>query len=259
MNIQQFYKKTASIALNASLASLIPPFFVILYGVMISLDGRLILVALPFLLYSFFCYQYYLVCDKRAKAIGPMDVEVRDNQHSLLNIDHVLIHFLPSPSLRMLLFSKDGGLLGEIRDKKLLSIRWFTPIFLDKLFVKKYGLYDESNNLIATFILKKNRIEITSEDNERTSISIRQPSKTMIEFINENNDTSIKVERSLQYMDYQFFDPHSKRITRLQKGWMPVEWGNTFKDPNTPVLSFEKTNNHNENLIIYAILSKLLH
>src|SRR5690606_9563865 len=107
MDIQQFYKKTASISLNASLASLVPPFFLIMYGIIIAPDGKLVLAVVPFLLYSFICYQYYLVNDQRSKEIKEILPMADKNPSELLMNTTVLFTFLPAPTLRMLIFGNE--------------------------------------------------------------------------------------------------------------------------------------------------------
>ncbi|MFE8695854.1 hypothetical protein ACFYKT_05680 [Cytobacillus sp. FJAT-53684] len=258
MNIKQYYKKTASISLSASLASLIPPFFLIIYGIMIARDGRMVLIVLPFLVYSFFCYQYYLVCDRRSKSIIENPTEHIKMNQTLLNADHLLIHFLPAPSLRLLFFSHEGQLLGELKEMKQLSFKWFLPRFLDKFFEKRYGLYDETNNLIATYIVNKSQINVMDKNKKIVNLINHMESERRSESIFESSREEIVVKRSLLFMDYQFFH-NQKRVGRLQKGMMPVEWERKIKDPNTPVLSFETKEDEGLKITILAILSKILH
>ncbi|WP_419393796.1 hypothetical protein [Cytobacillus praedii] len=257
MNIQQFYRKTASISLSVSLAALIPSFFLIIYGIMLAGDGRYVLVVLPFLIYSFFCYQHYIVCDRRSKSFTENQQENKNMNHTLTKADDILLHFLPAPSLRLLFFSNEGHLLGELRERKILSFKWFLPRFLDKLFERKYGLYDGSNNLIANFTLYKRQIAIMDKDRNLINI-IEELGERRMKSIFESNGEEIVVSRTLLYMDYQFFH-HQKMISRLQKGLMPFEWENKIKDPNTPVLSFEKSLSDEQKINIFAILAKILY
>lgn len=258
MNIQQYYRKTASISLSVSLATLIPPFFMIIYGIMIARDGRLVLIVLPFLVYSFFCYQYYLVCDRRAKAFTENQMEVKSMNQTLLKSNYALIHFLPSPTIRILFFSSTGNLLGELKERKFLSISWFLPPFLNRLFEKKYVLYDGLNNVSANFHFKKSKIEITDKDGNSINIINDVGYDRRLKFENVSGGGKIVVKRSLLYMDYQFFQ-NQVRVCRLQKGMMPLEWENNIKDPNTPVLSFGQNVSEEEKINILAILLKILH
>lgn len=258
MNIQQYYRKTASISLSVSLATLIPPFFMIIYGIMIARDGRIILVVLPFLVYSFFCYQYYLVCDQRAKAFTGNQMVVKCMNQTLLKSDYALIHFLPSTSVRILFFSSMGKLLGELKERKHLSISWLLPPFLDRLFEKKYVLYDGLNNVLANFHMKNSKIEITDKDGNSINFINDVGFNRHLKFENVSSGEKIEVKRSLLYMDYQFFQ-NQVRVCRLQKGIMPLEWENNIKDPNTPLLSFKQNVSEEEKINIIAILLKILH
>lgn len=257
MNIQEYYKKTALISLNASLASLVPPFLFILYGIIIAPNRNMVLVIIPFLLYSLICYHYYLLNDQRSKEISNLKNQMDDGL--LFDKDQVVITFLPAPTLRMQMFDINGKLLGEIRDMQFWTFRWFLPYFLDRFFMKRYGFYDGNNQLIGCFRLKKKQIEITDADlNVHTTIFC-EPTKKSIIFTFENDKNTIIVKRSFQYMDFRFFHPNFTPIGRLRKGWMPLEWGSRFKDPNTPILTFGTLSSTEDKLLIYAILTKLFH
>ncbi|WP_102274921.1 hypothetical protein [Cytobacillus massiliigabonensis] len=258
MNIQQYYRKTASISLNVSLAALIPSFFLIIYGIMIAKDGRFVLIVLPFLVYSFFCYQYYLVCDRRSKGFTEKPLDAIYMNQSLLNTEQILVHFLPASSVRILFFSSTGKLIGELKERKLQLIRWFFPSFLDRLFEKRYGLYDELNNIIAIFHYKKRKIEIRDKDGKLLNIIHYVSNDRHMKFEFASSGEAIVVTRTLLYMDYQFFQ-NQIMVCRLQKGLMPLEWEYYIKDPNTPVLSFEQNLCEEEKINILAILSKILH
>lgn len=258
MNIQQYYQKTATISLNASLVSLIPAFFLVLYGVIVVQHGVLIGNSVPFLLYSFISYQYYLLNDKRSKEILVETKSEVEKKLNLLKEEAILIHFMPAPSLRMLLFGKDGQVLGEIKDMKFWSIRWILPYFLDRIFERKYGLYDKSNKLIAVFVLKNHEIEILSMNNEENVTIMKKLKHNRKEISFEYEEKMITTKRSSLFMDYRFYE-NKMRIGRLQKGWLPLEWGKKFKDPNTPVLSFENIQNQKDKVMIFAILTELFY
>lgn len=258
MNIQQYYQKTAMISLNASLVSLIPAFFLVLYGIIVARHGVLLVIVVPFLLYSLISYQYYLLNDKRSKEIvEDYKVELEKHLH-LLKEEALLIQFMPAPSLRMLLFGKDGQLLGEIKDMKFWSIRWMLPYFLDRMFEKKYGLYNESNKLTAVFVLTNNKIEILDTDNGWKLMMMKKQKHHRIDLSFEYEGKMMTIKRSTLFMDYQFFENGTK-IGRLRKGWLPLNWGKKFKDPNTPVLSFDNMENQKSKIVIFAILTELFH
>ncbi|KAB2338142.1 hypothetical protein F7731_00800 [Cytobacillus depressus] len=256
MNIQDYYRKTASASLNASLASLIPPFFFIIYGIIATPEGKMVYLIIPFLAYSFFCYQIYLINDIRTKEIFN-EWNGAEKQTTLFEEEQVLLKFLPAPTLRMLIFEAGGQVIGEIRDLRFSSYRWFMPYFFEGLMRKRYGLYDGKNRLNGSFILKKNEIIITDANFEVISQVFIKRSNSRSQMIFQNERKKMTVKQSFLFMDYQFVNQKSNVEARLRKGLIPLEWGSRFKDPNTPVLSFDKVLSVDERLFIYAILMKL--
>ncbi|WNS73855.1 hypothetical protein RRV45_13100 [Bacillus sp. DTU_2020_1000418_1_SI_GHA_SEK_038] len=255
MNIQEYYKKSAMISLNASLASLFPPFLFILYGIIIAPNISFVLVIIPFLLYSLICYHYYLLNDQRSKEISILQNQLDNGL--LLDKDQVILTFLPSPTLRMQIFDINGKLLGEIRDMQFWKFRWFLPYFLDRFFEKRYGFYDETNQLLRCFTLKKKQIEITDANSNVLTTIFCEPTNKSFTFTYDNESNTIIVKRSFQFMDIRFFHTNLTPIGRLRKGWMPLEWGNRFKDPNMPVLTFGQSILAEDKLLMYAIITKL--
>ncbi|MFO1444777.1 hypothetical protein KDN24_16530 [Bacillus sp. Bva_UNVM-123] len=253
MNIQQYYQKSAVIALNASLIALIPPFILAIYGIIIMHNRLLILTIIPFLAYSIVCYHCYLINESRSKEITE---QIRNGEQTrkLLQIDDVMIAFLPAPSLRMIIFEKDGKQVGEVKDLKNWTIRWYLPYFLDNLLKRNYGVYDETNRLIAIYTFKKNRIEVMRLDCKQI-INIDIYRNHHAETVFTYDQSILTVKQSALFMDYQIFR-ELQMISRVRKGWLPVEWGKRFKDPNTPILSFEKELTDEERLVLLAIISE---
>lgn len=255
MNIQEFYKRTALASLNASLASLVPPFMFILYGIIVAPNRNFVFLIIPFLIYSLICYHYYLLNDQRSKEV--LTMQNKSNVDLLFNMDQMVITFLPAPSLRMLMFDSNGKLAGEIKDFQFRSFRWFLPYFLDNAFKKKYGLFNESNQLIGSFIIKRNQIIIMDIKGTPISIIHYEHSKSNSSYIFAAEGKKVQVKYSSFFTDYQFFI-NELSIGRLRKGWMPVEWGNHFKDPNSPILTFGHQLSAEEKILMFAILTKLL-
>lgn len=257
MNIQEFYHKTANISLNASLASLIPPFFLIIYGIIVTPSGKMIFMLIPFLLYSFICYQYFLINNRRFKEPFKWQKEVNQPVR-VMEENEVLLAFMPAPTIKLLIFNSTGKQMGEIRDRKFQNYRWFLPYFFMQLGAGQYEFCDRENQLIRSFTIKKNRIEIMSADGNPSIIVYSKLSKERLTYIFQYGEKQVVVKRASQFMDCQFFNQDLTRIGRLRKGFMPIEWGNRFKDPNTPILTFQPSLATEDKLIIYAILTKLL-
>lgn len=254
MNIQQFYEKSALMSLNASIISLVPPFFFIIYGIIVLPNKQYIVFLIPYLLYSLFFYQNYLIHAMRANNVS-ISYTNTGNLPKLFDDNEVMITFLPAHSLRMVIFHKEGHQVGEIRDLYNSIFRWLLPDFLDKLMNKKYGLYNELNQLIAIFYLKKNGIEINLLDGESFFIKKLHQEGKKIMYTDE--ESALNVKHSKLFTDSQIFkDEHI--ICRFRRGWLPLDWGKRFIDPNTPVLSFEYSLKNKEKIMIFAILSDFL-
>ena len=68
MNIQQYYEQSAMASLNGSLVAFIPTIVLGIF-VFVTHTYHLLLLLLPFLIYSFFCYQKFLLNQRRSKAV----------------------------------------------------------------------------------------------------------------------------------------------------------------------------------------------
>ncbi|KAF0816226.1 hypothetical protein KIS4809_4983 [Bacillus sp. ZZV12-4809] len=256
MNIQHYYQKTADISLNASLTALVPPFFFLLLFMNKFQGTHFIILLIPFIFYSFLCHQMYLLNKQRAdEAVLSKYYYQGQALLPILQYSNVLIAFLPAPSLRMVLFDPDGSQIGEIRDMKMRKIRWFLPYFLDRIFPTRLGIYDQAENLEVSILIRRSGIEIISSNDEyRETIEIRKIGTTVVF---QNGAIHYTVPKTYLHTDLQVLDEQSHRAARLRKGWMPLEWGERFKDPNTPVLSFKESLAPKEKCRIYAIFAAL--
>jgi hypothetical protein len=255
MNIQHYYRKTADISLNASLTALVPPFFFMLLFMNKFQGTYFIILLIPFIFYSFLCHQMYLLNKQRADEAELSNYYRGEAPLPILQHSNVLVAFLPAPSLRMVIFDPDGSQIGEIRDMKMRKIRWFLPYFIDRFFPARLGIYDSAENLEASILISKRRIEIIPSNDEcREAIDIIKNGTTVVF---QNGSIQYTVLKTYLHTDLQVLDDQSHRAARLRKGWMPHDWGERFKDPNTPVLSFEESLAPKEKRRIYAIFAAL--
>ncbi|MEK5064939.1 hypothetical protein [Cytobacillus sp. FSL R5-0596] len=201
------------------------------------------------------CHQMYLLNKQRAAEAVSNYYYKGQAPLSFLEQSSVLIGFLPAPSLRMVIFDPEGMMIGEIRDIKMRKLRWFLPYFIDRFFPKRLGIYDHAENLEASIIIRNKGIEVLSPDSQsREIIEFKKDGSTLLF---QNGDMQYAVPKTLLHTDLQVLDDQSNRIARLRKGWMPFEWGKRFKDPNTPVLSFDISLEAKEKRSIYTIIAAL--
>jgi hypothetical protein len=248
MNIQQYYKKYAEVSLNASLAACIPPFLFLNIWLLVDRKLPILVMTIPFMVYSFFSYQSYLIGKKRYMEVTESP-EASNLAETFFETNHMLIAYLPAPSLRMLLFSPSGNLIGEVKDLRFWYWRWFLPYFMDKLFPHVYGLYNEKGELIARIQVgsEKDGLIKIYENDELLCLYLRKKSEIIFE---DGKRLLCETRNGEMY----FYDQEKKAVCEYKKGWMPLEWGKHFKDPNTPILSFHHLASKEEKLAVISFL-----
>lgn len=251
MNIRQFYEQSAAVSLNAGLAALIPPIMLLIYSIVIIKNHQLLILVIPFLLYSFYCYQVFLLNKNRAKSIQIESIE-ETYTSNLLEESTFLLTFLPAPSLRMLFFSPAGVKIGEIRDRSFFPARWFLPYFLDRLFSRKFVMYDQQDKPVIYFQQLKDQIKIfTAEETYLSTVYIVKKGRGK-EYLFENQ--SIQLLKKGIPVSYSFMTADKKSLGHIQSGLMPVEWGKRFVNPNTPILTFAPTAGEKDKFQLLALI-----
>lgn len=249
MNIQQYYQQSAVASINAGIVALIPALLLVLYST-ISQNYQLILLIIPFLIYSFFCYQKNVLNNQRAKLVK-IPAEKEEGIVSLFQEKELLITFLPSPSLRLLLFSPNGWKVGEIREESFHNIRWFLPNFLDRGFEREYGFYNQEEELIAIFQYKGKQMDILTPNGEKIDGLLIERKGKNKEFHFEN--WKVEMEK-VSLNDFNFSMDSGIKKAQIKSGWMPLEWSNRFINPNTPILRIDENIPMSELVKIYSLL-----
>ncbi|WP_139785614.1 hypothetical protein [Cytobacillus gottheilii] len=259
MNMHMYYKQKAVIALNAGIAALIPPVYFIVYGLIDPLHRYFVWLLCPFLVYSFICYQVFVINKKRCEETkSVMEEAAVSLEQDVTSIEKLLITFLPSPNLHMQLYDHNGYMAGELRDINQKAVRWFMPYFAERLLTKKYGLYDHSGRLNSTILIKKNTIELIGMKENAVLHFKSKRGKGFIEFLDYKRSKSYYLEKSLFRMDAKIFINSSAESAVLQKGYLPLSYQSFFKDANTPLLTFHKELDHMEKLSVLAIIADYL-
>ncbi len=252
MNIRQYYEQAAVISLNASLAAFIPPIFILFYSVVVTKVYQLLLLIIPFLIYSFYCYQVFLLNKNRARSIHIESFEDQLFAANPLQESSLLLHFFPAPTLRLLFFNPAGIKIGEIRDRSMFIIRWFLPFFLDRYFNRKFILYDHADKPCAHFHIYTDRMEIKTQDEVHLTTIYKLQKGKYKEFLLDSQ--SIQMIKSGIPADYSFITADNKLFGQIQRGIMPLEWGQRFVDPNTPILTCSGLNEEKDRLQLLAML-----
>ncbi|OIK07650.1 hypothetical protein [Bacillus sp. MUM 13] len=263
MNIRTYYVKTAKICFRTSWISLImaAAFFALhLFGV---LTGNILEIEAPFILFSIISFAGYRVYENRAQGLP---IEAVTSCKPLEEQRNLLAAFMPAPTLRVLLFEPNGALAGEIRDMNMSWYMWMIPNSVSLILPKRYGLYNSTGKLLGMYnfgwgLLNK----VVMKDGEGQLIgSFKEVWKKSLFKVNgmiagAGGEDWIPVSIGGLLNDFELITCSGKKIVRFQKGWMPIEWGERFKEMNTPVLSFSEAAEMKEKVAVLGFCAAVLH
>ncbi|PLR98845.1 hypothetical protein [Bacillus sp. T33-2] len=255
MSIQQYYRQTAVTFLNACTAAVIILAVILAVSLFLPEKPPLFLLLIPFLAFSFIHFHGYLLYSNRFKE---SIIDVGTDSKELLANNDLLLAFAPAPALRLLLFEPGGLLVGEVKEAQPIGLRWILPYFIDKLIPKTFGLYDKDGNLVTELKINGSTVNVL-DMKKRTICRYRQMRASAqgdngIALLGEGVELS-RCDQSSLYTDIHFTKQNGKTAARLQKGWMPVEWGKKFKDANMPVLTFDPNISMQEKLAVIGAIA----
>lgn len=255
MKINDYYQDAANLSLNGSLAALLPIILMTAANLSYLHNEAVFVLTVPFFLYSFLCFQLYLFRKRQSITINRnlSSLKPVNGDQSLFSARHLLVLFHNAQSPQVLLYFPDGQLAGSIKRYRLKGLRKLK-------FSMLYVLYNSKNEAIACFGVKRKR-EITIEvyDKKRNCLGFLK--KTRLNWLKSREElydtkgTLIGfVEGSGTFMDEKIIDQYNQQVSRLRRGWMPVEWSPLFPEPNTPVLSFDANLSEQEKLLRMSFL-----
>ncbi|MEW8971575.1 MAG: hypothetical protein AB2411_13165 [Mesobacillus sp.] len=255
MSIQQYYQQTAYISLNGSILSAGLLTAILASSLLFSWNIPLFLVSVPFLFLVLSHYNTYILYKNKSEESEGTFHHYDDNQ--LLEQNNLLIGFSPAPAVRLLFFTPDGMLAGELRELSSKSYRWFIPYLIDKRIMKRIGIYDSKGNLEGSLIQERNRFKMLNANKEEIGVFYpKKASKETIGVAFLSGGRKMRAERIPGSMhDFRVVQEGGNTAARLQRGWMPLEWTRFFKEANTPVLTFDYTVGQAERLAVLAALA----
>lgn len=254
MNIRQFYHQTASYHLNGSIISAGILLVILAVSLLCSWNLPLLLIIVPFLAVCLVQYNSFILYKNKTEVSDEPVPRYEDKQFFAYN--QLLITFAPAPALRLLLFSPDGMLAGEIREINVKKYRWFIPYFADKSIMKKIGIFDRYGKMQASLVQERNRFKVL--DGERNVIGLFYPCKinketTGLAFLALGR--KLKINESTGWnRDFKLIKEDGIEAARLQNGWIPLEWTSYFKEANMPVLTLDYTLSQEERIVVFAAL-----
>src|SRR5213080_3217410 len=123
MKIDEYYRNVARISLNGSIAALIPAIVIIGGNFAFFQTKQIMLLVIPFLLYSIINFQLYLRRVKQAFIIGKNLIDSKHVTHSIFASEHLLLLFSNTLSPSLMIFTPDGYLAGAIKKYREKSRR----------------------------------------------------------------------------------------------------------------------------------------
>jgi uncharacterized protein with PQ loop repeat len=253
MKINEYYRDTAHMHLNGSIASLVPTIMIVIGNLSVFKNNNIMLLTIPFLIYSFISFQIYLFRMRQSIAIRRNLQSSKRTAKSIFDARHLLVLFRNSQSSCLFLYFPDGHLAGQIKKYKGTGLKRF------KL-SRTYALYNMEDQVQGFFKLTgKKVLKIEVFDNNRTFLGeFEKKSKGFLQDKKELMDQSGKyigmVEGAKAFMDVHVYDPKNQEVGRLRRGWMPMEWSLLFPEPNTPVLSIRESMSESEKLLRMSFL-----
>lgn len=248
MKINEYYRDTANLNLNGSIAALIPVVMIVAGNLSIIKNKDIMILTIPFLIYSLICFQIYLFRRRQSISIDRNMAKSERNLQSLFEARNLLVLFLNTNSSRLLLYFPDGHLAGMIKKfhrkgiKKLSSSKIFALYNLENEAIGYFKVCGKKNIKIEVFDHKRNYLGRF----EKRKLNWRTKKK---ELLDAKGRYIGAVEGSSTFMDEQVINKNYSLEGRLRRGWMPVEWSPLFPEPNTPVLSLSETLSDQDKLL----------
>ncbi|CAH2714345.1 hypothetical protein BACCIP111895_01508 [Neobacillus rhizosphaerae] len=255
MKINDYYYDSANISLNESIAALIPASMIIIGNLSFFKSQEFMLWTIPFITYSFISFHFYLFRMKQSilSAKNMTNDKNEGYHHSLFTTRHLLLCYMNTPSPSLLLYFTDGNLAGRISKYRRKGLNGLRPS-------KMFALYNSKDEAMGFFEIKgKKTIKIGVFDKERTFLGCLEKKKlswrkNKKELLDVAGSYIGAVEGSAVFMDEQVLNSEDMQEGRLRRGWMPIEWGLRFPEPNTPVLSFKGTLSERDKLLRMSFL-----
>lgn len=246
MNISIFYRSTAAISLNGSIAALIPAGLIVVGNLLFFGLPDIMLLALPFFVYSFVCFHLYLYRMRQSFSTEKNIIDRLENKgDSLSEARHLLIIPQPTQSPELHFFFQNGLFAGKIKRQHNFGLSRFW-------YGRAYTLFNEQGKEAGYFKVRDKNIE--AYDQKNNYLGYFKKDKNKKQLFNKNGRPVCSIEGSNQFMDEKVIAQNRQQAARLRRGWMRVQWLALFPDPNTPVLSFSEALSEKDKLLTMSLL-----
>lgn len=253
MKIHEFYRGSANITLNGSIAALVPAIIIGVGNLYYFQNKQIMLLMIPFIIYSLISFQIYLYRVKQSVSIERTMTQLQSYYQNIFEAKHLVVVFMNHQQPSLHLFFPDGHQAGMIKKYKQKGFRLFRKSRI-------YALYNKQEQTVGFYKIKQSKrlvVEVYDRNMnfvgcyEKEKISWLKEKKEMID---ESGHNIGAVEGSAYYMDERVYNQSRQQVGRLRRGWMPLEWSGVFPEPNTPVLSLSETLSEKDKLLRMSFL-----
>ncbi|MGN1402013.1 MAG: hypothetical protein ACI4XL_10965 [Bacillus sp. (in: firmicutes)] len=260
MDIRQYYKSVALLYINASIASACIGGIVFFAVVFLYRMPYVWQMVTPFMLLSLVYFIKHLLFTKKSIVVP---VKIEKHTGTPLEEKDILLTFLPSPSLRALLFHPEGRVIGEITDENRSWYRWLLPNSISFLFQHTYVLRDQSGNRIATYKAGNHFagwVRMYNGNGELVGMYEEKSAQSWLRYKgvvmrrDGSEDIPVNVNGFLQ--SFSVANEGGNSLFHFQKGYMPGEWSASFS-LNTPILSFPDYASKEDRICMFGLCTRL--
>jgi hypothetical protein len=245
MKIDEFYRGSASVTLNGSIAALVPAIIIGVGNLYYFQNKQIMLLTIPFIIYSLISFQIYLFRMNQSIFIGRNIPHLETYPRRIFEVKHLVVIFMNHQQACVHLFFPDGNLAGVI--KKHRKKGFFQPTI--------YALYNGQEQAIGFYKIKQSKsLIIEVYDVNMRYVGCYEKFKNRKEIMDESGRFIGSVEGSKMYMDERVLNQSRQQVGGLRRGLMPFEWSTRFPNPNTPVLSLSENLSEKDKLVRMSFL-----
>lgn len=232
MDISKIFLKQAHLCLNSSLVVLIPATFYIVLIMLVFSEKYLMILVIPFLVYSLFLFHHYLLNYRRyintTRKIA--DFKNEKLERDFLCCNQYIIYFAKEER-ELIFLHPNGQILAKLIVKKSSKRNYQ---FVSSKLPREFILVDKKGRHIATYLEINEIIDVYQVGNGYIGGYSYENEET---FHALSGETVGILKSKLTFMDDQIEDKKGQVVFRTLKGWMPVKYQELFINPNQPILT----------------------
>lgn len=241
MDIPKAYLKQSQSYLNSSIMVLIPAILFAALFLFVMYERPLIILILPFLIYSFCLYQGFLINRNKYTITANYKGTAKE---SFLECQQYLL-FFDKEDGELLFFHPSGEVIGKMIE---IKTKRRSP--------REIRLVDASSRLLASYYISTGHIDVILAEKGFFGSFYRNKQMDKWLFQALSGEDIGQMKRNRWYMDEQVIDKDGRMILRCRRGIMPTNLQDVFQNPNLPVVKSESLLEQNDKLFYLSTLVK---